>query len=63
MEISIDPGKSVYENATGYFDTAKKLKKKAIDTEKAIAVSERELQEFETKMKKTNMTLHIKYMN
>ena len=45
MKISIDPNKSVYENASEYFNLAKKLKKKAVDTGKAIGVSEKELED------------------
>jgi len=43
MKVLIDPNKSIYENAAEYFDAAKKLKKKAEDTEKAIKQSEKEL--------------------
>lgn len=45
MKISIDPSKSVYGNAAEYFDAAKKLKKKATDTGKAVNDSEKELQD------------------
>jgi len=48
MKVIIDPGKSAYENAAGYFDQAKKLRKKAEDTEKAIARTREELKGIES---------------
>jgi len=52
MKIVIDPSKSIYENAAGYFEAAKRLKKKAIDTEKAVRISEKEMQEVEKDISK-----------
>lgn len=43
LQAIIDPNKSAYENASAYFDKAKRLKKKAEDTKKAIANTEKEL--------------------
>jgi len=50
MKILIDPNKSIYENAAEYFETAKRLKKKAVDTGRAINVSEKELQNVESEL-------------
>jgi len=51
MKISIDPNKSVYENAAEYFEASKKQRKKSEDTERAVKSSEKELQEFESGLK------------
>lgn len=47
MKVVIDPGKSIYDNASGYFDRAKKLKRKIAETEKAIARTKEELKKIE----------------
>ena len=43
----IDPNKNAYENASIYFEKAKKLRKKVEDTKKAISNTEKELAETE----------------
>jgi predicted ribosome quality control (RQC) complex YloA/Tae2 family protein len=57
MKVSIDPKKSVYENASAYFEEAKKLRKKAEATAVAIENTKKELLEGEKKEEKRAETV------
>lgn len=43
-KVTIDPDKSVYDNAAVYFEKAKKLKRKLADAEKAVAETKKEIE-------------------
>ncbi len=57
MNIDIYLNKSIEENANVYFDKAKKLKKKAPGSQKAIAQTQKEIKEFLEKQEQREINL------